>query len=227
VWLVTIGITLLVGAYTAYLANIKPKPTNSLARKLNQHLFMPSLFGSRQLEPLPYNIGYVPSRILSLFIFIYVALNVIFCCVSYSIKSPNTWFSEDRAQIAAYISNRAGVLAYANLGLAIVFSGRNSLLYAVTGWSQTTFLTIHRWVSRVATVQAIVHSIIYTVTYVWSGGSASYFAEAKKAYYWWGIIATVAMSIAIVVSVLPIRLRAYEFFLITHIVLAILAIARS
>jgi len=174
---------------------------------------------------LPYNIGYVPSRILSLFIFIYVALNVIFCCVSYSIKSPNTWFSEDRAQIAAYISNRAGVLAYANLGLAIVFSGRNSLLYAVTGWSQTTFLTIHRWVSRVATVQAIVHSIIYTVTYVWSGGSASYFAEAKKAYYWWGIIATVAMSIAIAVSVLPIRLRAYEFFLITHIVLAILAIA--
>lgn len=186
---------------------------------------MPSLFGSRQLEPLPYNTGYVPSRILSLFIFIYVALNIIFCCVSYNIKSPNTWFSEDRDQLVSYISNRTGVLGYANLGLAIVFSGRNSLLYAVTGWSQTTFLTIHRWVSRVATVQAIVHSIIYTVTYFWSGGAAGYYAEAKKAYYWWGIIATVAMSIAIAVSVLPIRLRAYEFFLITHIVLAILAIA--
>lgn len=192
---------------------------------LNQHLFMPSLFGSRQLEPLPYNIGYVPSRVLSLFIFIYVSLNFIFCCVSYSVKSPNTWFSTDRDQLVAYISNRTGVLSYANLGLAIVFSGRNNILVALTGWSQTTFLTIHRWVSRVATVQAIVHSIIYTLTYFWSGGAAAYYAEAAKAYYWWGIIATVALSIAITVSVLPIRLRAYEFFLITHILLAILAIA--
>lgn len=213
------------GAYTFYLASIKPGPTSSLVRKLNQHLFMPSLFGSRHLEPLPYNIGYVPSRVLSLFIFIYVALNIIFCCVSYNIKSPNTWFSEDRDQLVSYISNRTGVLGYANLGLAIVFSGRNNLLVALTGWSQTTFLAIHRWVSRVATVQAIVHSIIYTLTYFWSGGGAAYYAEAKKAYYWWGIIATVAMSIAIAVSVLPIRLRAYEFFLITHIILAILAIA--
>lgn len=186
---------------------------------------MPSLFGSRQLEPLPYNIGYVPSRVLSLFIFIYVSLNFIFCCVSYSVKSPNTWFSTDRDQLVAYISNRTGVLSYANLGLAIVFSGRNNILVALTGWSQTTFLTIHRWVSRVATVQAIVHSIIYTLTYFWSGGAAAYYAEAAKAYYWWGIIATVALSIAITVSVLPIRLRAYEFFLITHILLAILAIA--
>jgi hypothetical protein len=225
VWLVTIGMIVIVGAYTFYLASVKPKPSSSFSRKLNQHLFMPSLFGSRQLEPLPYNIGYVPSRILSLFIFIYVSLNFIFCCVSYNIKSPNTWFSEDKDQLVSYISNRTGVLSYANLGLAIVFSGRNNLLFAITGWSQTTFLTIHRWVSRVATVQAIVHSIIYTITYFWSGGAAGYYAEAAKAYYWWGIIATTAMGIAICVSVLPIRLRAYEFFLITHIVLAILAIA--
>lgn len=225
VWLVTIGMMLMVGAYTFYLASVKPKPTSSLSRKLNQHLFMPSLFGSRQLQPLPYNIGYVPSRILSLFIFIYVSLNFIFCCVSYNIKTPNTWFSQDKDQLVSYMSNRTGVLSYANLGLAIVFSGRNNLLFALTGWSQTTFLTIHRWVSRVATVQAIVHSIIYTITYFWKGGAASYYAEAAKAYYWWGIIATTAMGIAICMSVLPIRLRAYEFFLITHIVLAILTIA--
>ncbi|KIV98122.1 hypothetical protein PV10_01802 [Exophiala mesophila] len=224
VWMLTIGIPILVGVFTLIKSNLAPKQSSSLSRKLNQYLFLPALSNGRQLQPLPYSIGYAPSRILSLFIFFYVSLNIIFCCVSYDNQNPNTWFSTSRDQTAAYVSNRTGVLSFANLGLAIAFSGRNNLLIALTGWSQTTFLTIHRWVSRVATVQAVVHSIIYTVTYFWSGGAQAYYAEAKLPYYWWGIIATVVMSVSVGFSVLPVRLRAYELFLITHIVLAILAI---
>lgn len=222
--MLTIGIPILVGVLTLVKSSLAPKQSSTLSRKLNQYLFLPALTNGRQLQPLPYSIGYAPSRILSLFIFFYVSLNIIFCCVSYDNQTPNTWFSTNKDQTATYVSNRTGVLSFANLGLAIAFSGRNNLLIALTGWSQTTFLTIHRWASRVATVQAVVHSIIYTVTYFWSGGAQAYYAEVKMPYYWWGIIATVVMSLSVGFSVLPVRLRAYELFLIIHIVLAIFAI---
>jgi hypothetical protein len=85
-------------------------------------------------------------------------------------------------------------------------------------------LAIHRWASRVATVQAVVHSIIYTITYIWTGGYAAYQTEAAMAYYWWGIIATVVLCLSVGFAVLPIRVRSYEIFLITHIAFAILAL---
>ncbi|CAD0088056.1 unnamed protein product [Aureobasidium vineae] len=114
--------------------------------------------------------------------------------------------------------------AFANLALAILFSGRNNLLMFITGWNQSTMLAIHRWASRVATVQAVVHSIIYTITYFWTGGTVAYRTEAAKPYYWWGIIATVVLCLAIGFAVLPFRTRSYETFLITHIAFAILAL---
>ena len=166
----------------------------------------------------------MPKRDISLFIGAYVILNIIFSAVSFHHVTPNAWYADRRHEIAAYVSNRTGVLSFANLALAILFSGRNNLLINVTGWSQSTMLAIHRWASRVATVQAVVHSIIYTITYVWTGGYAAYRTEAAMAYYWWGIIATVVLCLSVGFAVLPVRLRSYEIFLITHIAFAILAL---
>jgi hypothetical protein len=39
----------------------------------------------------------------------------------------------------------------------------NNILIWLTGWGFGTFNTFHRWIARVATVQAILHSIGYTV----------------------------------------------------------------
>ena len=41
---------------------------------------------------------------------------------------------------------------------------------------------------------------------------------------WWGIIATIALCLATAVAILPLRIKFYEIFLITHIVLVILAL---
>lgn len=43
-------------------------------------------------------------------------------------------------------------------------------------------------------------------------------------FQWWGIIATIALCLAVGFAVLPIRIRYYEFFLITHIAFVILAL---
>jgi hypothetical protein len=41
---------------------------------------------------------------------------------------------------------------------------------------------------------------------------------------WWGIIATIALCLATAFAILPLRIKFYEFFLITHIALVILAL---
>ncbi|KAG9698940.1 hypothetical protein KCU95_g1801, partial [Aureobasidium melanogenum] len=196
----------------------------SLSLKVGQYLLVPATFNGRHSSPLPYRLGYLPKRGLTIFIASYVVLYIIFSAVSFHHVTPNAWYVDRRHEIAAYVSNRTGILSFANLALAILFSGRNNLLILITGWSQSTMLAIHRWASRVATVQAVVHSIIYTITYFWTGGAAAYRTEAAMPYYWWGIIATVVLCLAVCFAILPIRIRSYEVFLVTHIVFAILAL---
>ena len=256
---------------------------------LQRLVFMPSLVGgskSRLHEPLPANIGYVPSRVLSLFLGVYIVLNVVLSCVSFSTFSPNLYWASPQFNLCEFVGNRTGTLSLVNLSMAILFAGRNNLLLALTGWSQSTFLVLHRWAARVATVQAVVHSIVYTLAYFEPGygGASAYAAEVAMPFYvscnvllccgtvlfffvfnfffsffflffplsyrflflisflsfsspsytafvhhlltsqWWGIIATIAFSLAAGIAVLPARTRLYEVFLVVHIVLAILAL---
>jgi len=162
----------------------KQLTASTLWAKLQQYIFLPALFGSRRLEPLPGNIGYVPGRTLSIFISIYVVMNVILSSVSFRNFWPNTFFSSPQFEMCEYVGNRTGTLSLVNMSMAILFAGRNNLLITLTGWSQTTFLTLHRWFARVATLQAVVHSIVYTVSYFEPGeGAAAYAAKAAEPFY--------------------------------------------
>jgi hypothetical protein len=206
-------------------------------------------------------------------------MNGILSSVSFRNFSPNTWFASPQFEMCEYVGNRTGILSLVNMSIAILFAGRNNLLIALTGWSQMAFLTLHRWAARVAALQAVVHSIAYTVAYFepGSGGAGSYAAEATLPFYisysilattqsclslvlfnihcttdiqlifvlpltsslfdclnclefidtfrqWWGIIATIALCLATGFAVLPLRIKFYEFFLITHIAFIILAL---
>ncbi|KAK4234075.1 fcd1ed96-f99e-4d28-9e70-49d2afc1fed5 [Achaetomium macrosporum] len=200
--------------------------TPALWSRLQQHLFLPALLGSRRLEPLPGRIGYVPGRALSSFIAVYVILNVVFSAVSFRTFQPNIYFFSPQFETCEYVGNRTGTLSLANMSIAILFAGRNNVLIALTGWSQTTFLTLHRWTARVAAVQAVVHSIVYTLAYFQPGyeGAAAYAAKAAEPFYWWGIIATIAMCLAAAFAFLPFRASYYECFLLLHIALVVLTL---
>ncbi|KAI1147283.1 ferric reductase like transmembrane component-domain-containing protein [Nemania diffusa] len=199
---------------------------STLVSKLRQHIGLPALLGSRHLQPLPGNLGYVPGRALAISISIYVGLNIIFSSISFKSFQPNIYWPSQQSEICEYVGNRTGTLSLVNISIAVLFAGRNNLLIAITGWSQTTFLTLHRWAARVATLQAIAHSIAYTVAYVDPGydGAMSYSDMAVEPFYWWGIIGTIALSLAAGFAILPLRLTLYESFLIIHIILIILAL---
>ncbi|KAI1319637.1 ferric reductase like transmembrane component [Xylariaceae sp. FL0255] len=197
-----------------------------LLAKVRQYLVLPPLFGTQRLEPLPGQVGYVPGRMLSIFIFVYVALNIVFSAVNFTYFTPNFFYASPEYQLCEYIGNRTGTLSLVNTAIAILFAGRLNPLVGLTGWSQTTFLTLHRWSARVATVQAIIHSVAYTVGQWAPGymGAVSYAAQLAMPYWWWGIIATVAYAMLASASILPFRIKFYDTFLLLHIGLAILAL---
>jgi ferric-chelate reductase len=57
-------------------------------------------------------------------------------------------------------------MSFANFPLLFLFGGRNNILIWATGWSFATFNVFHRHVARIATLQAVAHSVLYLIIYI-------------------------------------------------------------
>lgn len=66
-------------------------------------------------------------------------------------------------QVLRYVSDRTGIISFANFPIIWLFGMRNNVVIWMTGWDFGTYNNFHRWAARIATVQAVVHSIGYTV----------------------------------------------------------------
>ncbi|KAI9807293.1 MAG: hypothetical protein M1833_000036 [Piccolia ochrophora] len=192
-----------------------------ILERIKPYLIYPSLVGTYQVRPLPYLLGNAPTVGQSLYIALLVILNVILTAVNYKTTQPFAWYEKQHQEILAFVMFRTGTLAFALAPLVILFSGRNNILLWLSNWSHSTYLLLHRWVARIFAIQVLLHSILALALYIDTG---SYPAEEKLPYWIWGAVATVAVSIMLVASGLYVRRWSYEFFLITHIVLAIFVI---
>ncbi|MCJ1265028.1 hypothetical protein MMC22_004903 [Lobaria immixta] len=196
----------------------------ALATKLNAWFIDPPLFGSRHKTPIA-GLFHMPTRGQAFFIFYLIAINVILSAAGFKSMQPNSWYptaSGSDGEILSYLTNRFGVLSFANIPLIFLYAGRNNVLLWLTNWSHGTFLLLHRWVAWIATLQAILHSVIYLRIDVHNGTHAS---ESKLPYWIWGVVATLCMSILLPSSILPIRKNIYEFFLAWHVLLSIFVLA--
>jgi predicted ferric reductase len=101
---------------------------------------------------------------------------------------------------------------------------RNDALMWITGWGFGTYNAFHRWVARVATLQAVLHSLGYTLMILESGGWSEFFKYCTKHYFWNGELATIAMCALLAFSLYGIRRAHYEIFLVTHIIISIIAL---
>lgn len=162
----------------------------------------------------------MPTRGQALFIAYQIAINVVLSAVSIRSADPSAWYISKPREIATYVSNRVGALSFANIPLLILYSSRNSVLLWLTNWSQSTFLLLHRWIAFMAVIEACLHSAIYLQIYDVDGTHAT---ESRTAYWYWGIIGTLALVVILPVSLLPVRQRAYELFLAWHIFFFLLA----
>lgn len=219
-------IILVVGFATPIAITILSKlpGVSALFEKLNPYLVWPSTIGTYHNRSLPWQMGNPPTVGQALYIAGFIILNVILSCVGYVTQQPNPWGYNKRGEILAYAGYRTGEFAFALLPLTILFAGRNNILLWLTNWSHSTYILLHRWIARLFALHTILHSVFLLAARIQTG---TYRSDKELAYWQWGIVGTVFVSVMLVWSLLWMRRLAYEVFLIGHIIMAIFTIVGS
>ncbi|KAG5982147.1 hypothetical protein E4U55_002253 [Claviceps digitariae] len=200
------------------------KSTNSFETGmwLKRHITIPATFGYRAAAEVW--CGTIPLRIQTLTLVAFVVMNLLFSIYGYKITPVNFYFPSETKQILRYVSDRTGIISFANFPIIWLFGMRNNAAIWLTGWDFGTCNNFHRWIARIATLQAVVHSVGYTVLAFEEGGW-EYFAGYWTHMYWVvGEVATVVMCALLACSVYWIRRTNYELFLILHIVMSIVVL---
>jgi hypothetical protein len=194
----------------------------TLVEKVKPSIIWASTLGPQNIRRFPYLLGNAPTRGQGLYIAIMVILNVVFMAVNYQSYQPNLWYPGQSVEIQAYIVWRTGSYSLALLPVIILFSARNNTLLWLTNWSHETYILLHRWLARIFALHVLLHSIISVVYYQQDGSYASSLVEE----WWiWGCVGTVALCAMLITAALWVRRTLYEFFLVSHIMLAIFLLA--
>lgn len=108
------------------------------------------------------NLGTLPSRFQSMFLGAIVATNVIICVYGIHWSTP-------RAQALSVLRNRTGTISVANLIPMVLMAGRSNPLIPLLNVSFDSFNMMHRWLGRVAVLEAIAHTLCWVVSKVDKG----------------------------------------------------------
>ncbi|KAL1405595.1 hypothetical protein Q8F55_009234 [Vanrija albida] len=184
-----------------------------------RHIDTPALFGYTHVAAAGRGWLSIPTRVEAAVVALYVAVNVVFTFVGYTITRESIfWPGRPDIELTRYVADRTGIMCFWNLPLLWALAGRNNLVLWLTTWSYSSLNLFHRWVARVATLQAVIHSVAYLVLGLQRGQTLR--ALWSQQYWMMGVLATGAMVILLPLSVRPLRERAYELFLQLHIWLA-------
>ena len=94
----------------------------TLTSKFYAHVIDPPVFGTRHAVPAFFGLGIVPTRGQALFVFYIWTLNIVLSAVNHIITWPNLWFESIEHEVLEWVGNRVGMLSFANLILAVLFS---------------------------------------------------------------------------------------------------------
>ncbi|KAI0999347.1 hypothetical protein K3495_g8849 [Podosphaera aphanis] len=128
----------------------------------------------------------------------------------------------------AGFADRVGVFAFALTPLTVLLSTRQSVLMLITGISYQHFNFLHRWIGRIIFIQALIHSVGWTIikAYLYQPQPIVYREFMAQTYIIWGVVAMVLLfSLYILSFTRSIKTTGYEFFYISHVILALMYIA--
>ncbi|KAF5637720.1 ferric-chelate reductase [Fusarium sp. NRRL 52700] len=186
---------------------------------VTRHIFLPATLGRRCVQDYG-GWGTLPPRIQTLALVLFSILNIGCTIHGYEIFEGYGYYPSIWTQVLRHVSDRTGILSFANFPLIWLFGMRNNAVIWLTGWDFKTYNNFHRWVGRIATLQAVIHSIGYTIIILQRGGW-KYFCQIWTFTFWWtGELATMFICLLVGLSVFWVRRGNYEFFLITHIILS-------
>ena len=176
----------------------------------------------RKYLVIPSTSSYLSTNIHSLEIFGFVVLTMVFSFAHLPMSQHNYYYSfKQAAAYGAFCGIRTGYLCLYIMPLMILFAGRNNILQAVTGLSQDLFITYHRWIGRIVVILILIHAIAYSISSV---STHKYVQRWNKPYWQWGVVALTFACVIFVQASRYLRRKAYEIFLVIHIICAILFI---
>lgn len=123
-------------------------------------------------------------------------------------------FRDKYHALLRFYAVRTSILTSSMMPLLILFGGRNNFFQWITRWDYATFITLHRWISRILVVMIIIHSVFYSVY------ALDFSKLVREEYILWGILGTGSGVFILIQGLLVLRRRWYEVFLALHIVLA-------
>ncbi|KAL5487797.1 FRP1_3 [Sanghuangporus weigelae] len=114
---------------------------------------------------------------------------------------------------AFYFEDRAAHLASCQVPLIVALAGKNNIISFLTGVSHERLNVLHRASARACLVLLWIHALVRGLS-----GLPEKF-DLSHGWMKWGVAGLAAFSLATVLSVRPIRIKLFEFFLVSHIVL--------
>ncbi|CUM62687.1 uncharacterized protein PRCAT00000243001 [Priceomyces carsonii] len=216
-----------IASISNWTVNLFPKVTRTLNGSVTnwyrRHISLPATGHAKTKEkPFLYFLDMlVPSRQETLIIAIFLLLVFVLGSMKIHYVEGDPIFDTKERALLRYVAVRSGILASFLLPLLILFAGRNNFLQWITQWNYATYITLHRWISRIVVGLVVIHSICY-----------SYCIPAprwkrKEPYLIWGIIATFTGIVILIQGLLVLRRKWYELFLFVHIALAAVFIIGS
>lgn len=100
------------------------------------------------------NMGILPTRLQSIFLACYFAMNIAFCLIHIH------WDQKYRL-VAIEVRHRSGILSVVNMIPLFLMATRNSPLIYWLDMSYDSFNLLHRWFGRIAIFEALIHTLAW------------------------------------------------------------------
>lgn len=138
---------------------------------------------------------------------------VLSSALSYNVDLPNAYINDRYLLTLDLIGYRTGIIAFSLTPVVFVFGLRNNPFCYLTGVSQAQFITYHKLVAIIMSIEALVHSSVWTAYAMTSG---PYSVWSVDDYWRWGVVGTVLIFLMLGQSVQVVRDLMYETFLVIH-----------
>ncbi|KAI4142339.1 MAG: hypothetical protein LQ340_007376 [Diploschistes diacapsis] len=128
------------------------------------------------------------------------------------------------------VAIRAGMLSVAMLPWTIAISMKANFISIITGIGHERLNVLHRWMGYICLVLALIHTIPFYVTPVWTEGALRVYQA--QGYFQWpsypyatGLAALVPLAFLCIHSLPFVRSKMYELFVILHVPVSIVFLA--
>lgn len=150
------------------------------------------------------------NAIIMVFSLIQIVLST---ALSYEVELPNVYIGELYFLTLDLLGYRSALLAFSLMPVCYIFGLRNNPFTWMTGLPQTQFITWHKFTAIVFSVEALIHSAVWTAYALRDGGYAMW---GMDDYWRWGVVGTILVFLMLGQSIRFVRVLMYETFLIVH-----------